>query len=493
MRIKSFLKIAVIAIAIMFIIITFSPLTSTNAVNTHDVQAVTLTSDSGTRTPIKHVINIYLENHSFDNLFGIYPFDNYTANASISANLSTPLNLLSNKTARNMLTEIPTGTFYTKDPHEGYVSYHLDFNHGKLNGFLNGSGAQGLTYYSAAQEAPQWDIAEQYGLADNFYAPCLSESAPHHLYYVAGYSPIINDYGPPPYIPYSQSIFGELSRYNISYGVYLNNTEYRCASWNFLYGHSHYSSHLQSWNTFLNQTANGTLPSVSYFFSQGTGKSMGPPNNILNGEMLLLYVINAVERSPLWNSTAIFITYDGFGGYYDQVVPPVMDNLQLGLRIPLMVISPYAKEDYISSTQMLVTSILGFIDYNWGMPALNKMVDDSYLPLDFFNFSQGRQPIQFSPSAGFPVPSNIHFNLVTDTSKDNYSGLFPMKPQIPLSSLGYNRTGSSSVNLSSLGIGILNKNEHGYTPFFESIGFYSMLVVLEIAIAAAIITRYRRR
>ncbi|WMT50521.1 MAG: alkaline phosphatase family protein [Ferroplasma sp.] len=493
MRAKLFLKVAVIAIALMFIIIAFSPEASTSTVSMQNKQGIRLDSDTGTRTPIKHVINIYLENHSFDNLFGIYPIDNYTANSSISANLSIPLNLLSDRAARNMLTEIPTGTFYTKDPNEGYVSYHLDFNHGKLNGFLKGSGPQGLTYYSAAQEAPQWDIAEQYGLADNFYAPCLSESAPHHLYYVAGYSPIINDYGPPPYIPYSQSIFGELSKYNISYGVYLNNTAYRCASWNFLYGHSHYSSHLQSWNAFLNQTANGTLPAVSYFFSQGTGKSMGPPDNILNGEMLLLYVIDAVEKSPLWNSTAIFITYDGFGGYYDQVVPPVMDNVQLGLRIPLIVISPYAKEDYISNTQMLVTSILGFIDYNWKMPALNKMVDDSYLPLDFFNFSDMRGPIQFNASAGFPVPSNIHFALVTDTSTDNYSGLFPMEPQIPLNTLGYNRSGSSSVNLSSMGVGILNKNEHGYIPFFESIGFYSLLVVVEIAIAAAIVTMYRRR
>jgi phospholipase C len=490
---ESLLKISVIIVVLMFIIIAFIPVASISNVKTQGVQTVELESDSGTRTPIKHVINIYLENHSFDNLFGIYPFDSYTSNASLSANLSVPLNLLSNRTARDMLTEIPSGTFSTKDPNEGYVSYHLDFNHGKLNGFLNGSGPQGLTYYSAAQEAPQWDIAEQYGLADNFYAPCLSESAPHHLYYVAGYSPIINDYGPPPYIPYSQSIFGELSKYNISYGVYLNNTAYRCASWDFLYGHSDYSSHLQSWNSFLNETSDGTLPSVSYFFSQGTGKSMGPPNIILNGEMLLLYVIDAVENSPIWNSTAIFITYDGFGGYYDQVIPPVMDGVQLGLRIPLMVISPYAKEDYISNTQMLVTSILGFIDYNWKMPALNKMVDDSYLPLDFFNFSYCRAPIEFSPSAGFPVPSNIHFSLVTNTSADNYSSLFPMEPQIPLDKVGYNRTGSSSVNLSSMGVGILNKDEHGYTPFFESVGFYSMLVVLEIAIVAAIITRYRRK
>ena len=66
--------------------------------------------------------------------------------------------------------------------------------------------------------APEWDFAEQYGVADNYYAPQISESSPNPLYYLAGYSPVFNDYGPPPYVPISQSIFGELSAYNVSCG-----------------------------------------------------------------------------------------------------------------------------------------------------------------------------------------------------------------------------------------------------------------------------------
>ena len=483
---NSYVKYVSIVIVILFIMVVFMPLASNN-----QDQTVAAQQPSGTTTPIKHVVVLYFENHSFDNLFGIYPYNNYTDNASLSTNLSTPVNILGNSTLLSMLQEVPNGVFYTKDPNEGYVPYHIDFNHGKLNGFVNGSGPQALSYYSASQAAPLWDLGEEYGLGDNFFAPSLSESAPHHLELVAGYSPVINDYGPPPYIPFNDSIFGELNNYNISYGVYLNSTAYHCASWDFLYGHSHYSSHLQSWNNFLNETANNTLPSVSYLFSQGTGKSMGPPNLILNGEMLLLYVINAIERSPEWNSTAIFITTDGSGGYYDQVVPPVLDGQQLGFRNLFLVVSPYAKEDYISNTEMMVTSILGFIDYNWKIPALNTMVADTNLPLDLFNFSQERSPIYFNQSEGFPVPTNIHFKLVTDTANDNYSSLFPMEPQIPFNELGYNRTGSSNITLASLHSKIFVTDEHGYTPFYESVWFYSMLIIGEMVMIGLIVYRHK--
>ncbi|MEM3676311.1 MAG: hypothetical protein QXV22_04560, partial [Thermoplasmataceae archaeon] len=75
------------------------------------VSAQTPSKVPATRTPIKHIVNIFLENHSFDNLFGIYPYDKYSKNASISANLSTPLNLLSNKTLLAKLSEVPPGVF----------------------------------------------------------------------------------------------------------------------------------------------------------------------------------------------------------------------------------------------------------------------------------------------------------------------------------------------------------------------------------------------
>jgi phospholipase C len=464
------------------------------------VSAQPPSGQSGTRTPIKHVINIFLENHSFDNLFGIYPYDRYSSNSSLSANLSAPVNLLGNNTLLNKLSEIPAGVFTTKDPNEGYVQYHIDWNHGKMNGFLNGSGPQSLTYYSAAQMAPEWDFAEQYGVADNYYAPQISESSPNHLYYLAGYSPVFNDYGPPPYVPISQSIFGELSAYNVSWGFYINNTKAPFPDWEYLYGHEAYSSHLQSWNQFLNETSNGTLPSVSYLFSQGTGDSQGPPDNILNGEEWLLYVIDSIERSPLWNSTAIFITYDEFGGYYDQVSPPVLDGVQLGFRIPLIVISPFAKEDYISGTEMTHTSLLAFIDYNWNLPALNQLVSVSNIPIDFFYFSKAasgeyitRAPVQFNASSGFPVPASIHFSPVTDTSGYNFSRIFPMIPQIPLGNLPYARNGSSHLNLSSINAGIYNTVNFGFTPFSESPLYYSLLAALEIALAGISAYVFRRR
>ena len=424
------------AVAIAIVLVMLMPVVSAQAAS----------QSSGTRTPIKHVINIFLENHSFDNLFGIYPYDRYSSNSSLSAILSTPLNLLGNSTLLGRLSEIPAGIFTTKDPNEGYVQYHIDWNHGKMNGFLNGSGPQSLTYFSAAQMAPEWDFAEQYGIADNYYAPQISESSPNHLYYLAGYSPVFNDYGPPPYVPISQSIFGELSAYNVSWGFYINNTHASFPDWEYLYGHEAYASHLKSWDQFLNESANGTLPSVSYLFSQGTGDSQGPPDNILNGEEWLLYVVDSVEKSPLWNSTAIFITYDEFGGYYDQVAPPVLDGVQLGFRIPLIVISPFAKEDYISSTQMTHTSLLAFIDYNWNLPALNQLVSVSNIPIDFFYFSKTgsgeyatRNPVQFNASSGFPVPESIHFGPVTDTSGFNFSRIFPVVPQIPFGELPYSR------------------------------------------------------
>ena len=113
-------------IVIFFILVALSPI---SGAETPGPQI----STSGTSTPIKHVVNIFLENHSFDNIFGIYPYNNYTTNESLSDNLSRPLNLLGNSSLLSSLTEVPSGVFTTKDPNEGYIPYHIDWNHGKMN------------------------------------------------------------------------------------------------------------------------------------------------------------------------------------------------------------------------------------------------------------------------------------------------------------------------------------------------------------------------
>jgi len=426
-----------------------------------------------TKTPIKHVINIFFENHTFDNFFGMYPENPPGNNSSLTSNISVPLNLLSNSSLLSKLSRIPPGTFSTADPIEGYLPYHEDWNYGLMNEFAAGSGKQSMTYFTASQVSPLWDLAEQYSIADNYFAPQISESAPNTLYYLAGFSPVFNDYGPPPNIPINETIFGEMNNYHISWGVYVNGTSKNFDMSQYISGINNYSSNINSWGNFTQELSNGTLPSVSYVFSQdANGYDMGAPSNILKGELWLLMLINSIETSPIWNSTAVFITWDDPGGYYDQVSPPVFDGVQLGMRLPLIVVSPYAKENYVSNTLMTHSSILSFIDYNWNMPALNHFVSSLPLPLDMFNFNVpyangmiARGPIRFN---NFPLPDSLEFTLNSSQLQFNYSSQFPVTPQIEFSSLPYERNGSYSINLSNLNAGIYVRSDYSVTPFAYS-------------------------
>jgi phospholipase C len=99
----------------------------------------------------------------------------------------------------------------------------------------------------------------------------------------------------------------------------------------------------------------------------------------------------------------VFITYDEGGGYYDSVPPKVLDGSLLGFRVPFNVVSAYTKEDYISHTLLNHCSLLSFIDYNWGLPPLNRCVSESNMPLDVFYFQLSRSPVVLPNSSVFPV------------------------------------------------------------------------------------------
>ncbi|MEM3794422.1 MAG: alkaline phosphatase family protein [Thermoprotei archaeon] len=427
-----------------------------------------------TRTPIKHMVFIMMENHSFDNFFGVYPTDNLTNATGLAAQLTVPINLVGFHAPPN-LEAVPAGVYNTADPVEGYIAYHRDWDHGKLDGFASNSGPQSMMYYTSAQLGVEWALAEQYAIADMYFASQLSETAPNRLYSLAGFSPVVNDYGPPPYVPFSESIFAELNAYGVSWAYYVENPSKGVGTLNYFQGIQAYSAHIQSWSQFLNQLANGTLPAVSWVMpidGGAEGYSQGPPTSVLQGELWLLYIVNAVEQSPEWNTTAVFITYDEGGGFYDQVPPPTLDGIQLGQRVPMILISPYAKENYVSNTLLTHTSLLALIDYNWMMPALNTLVLHSNLPLDMFDFNapytQGyiiRPPIPFQ-KLGFPVPNTIYAS--TYPQPNSLSQLFPMTPQIPLNALPYQRVGADNLSLANISGQVFVQQDHGYTPAYAS-------------------------
>ena len=140
---------------------------------------------------------------------------------------------------------------------------------------------------------------------------------------------------------------------------------------------------------FITDAQNGNLPNVSWVVV-GNG-SEHPPGSTCVGENLTVRQLNAVMQGPQWSSTAVFLTWDDFGGFYDHVPPPQVDNFGLGMRVPLLVISPYAKSGNISHTVYEFSSLLTFVETRWNLDALTDR--DLYANDLFDSFDFDQQPL----------------------------------------------------------------------------------------------------
>jgi phospholipase C len=108
-------------------------------------------------------------------------------------------------------------------------------------------------------------------------------------------------------------------------------------------------------------------------------------------------IVNAVGESQYWDSTAVFITWSGFGGWADHVPPPSLDREGLGFRVPLLVVSPYAKQGYVTRVQLETSSILRFVEDTFGLQRLAESDTRAHSPSDSFDFLQS--PRAFQPFA----------------------------------------------------------------------------------------------
>jgi phospholipase C len=174
----------------------------------------------------------------------------------------------------------------------------------------------------------------------------------------------------------------------------------------------------KSISDFETAVTNNSLPPVS-FVGANTGATEGPlhtpaqnddhaPTNVLLGEAFLYRIVNAVATSSLWSSTAIFITWDENGGFYDHVQPPCACDPspqplrdyrfdQYGFRVPLVIVSPFVHPGYVSHYDTDHASILRFIEHWRGLPALTKRDANAWPFLDVFDFSLDTAPPQLPP------------------------------------------------------------------------------------------------
>ncbi len=169
----------------------------------------------------------------------------------------------------------------------------------------------------------------------------------------------------------------------------------------------HQLGNIQSVDKFYSAAKKGDLPAVSWV-TPSNAVSEHPPSAVSNGQSYVTSVVNAVMKSPDWNSTAIFLGWDDWGGFYDHVVPPAVDQLGYGLRVPGIVISPYAKQRYVDHQTL-------------SFDAFDKFIEDDFLHGQRIDPASDGRP---DPRPGVRENAKILGNLTNDFN-------FNQKPRPP--------------------------------------------------------------
>ena len=369
---------------------------------------------------IQHVIVIMQENRSFDEYFGTFPGANGIPmqNGVPTACIPDPA-----KKGTCIRPYHDPGFLDFGGPHHAQDAIS-DINGGKMDGFLRtafaakrrpcksafdprctpGTGLPDVMGYKTGKDIPNyWAYAKDFVLQDAMFEPTASWSLPVHLFMVSGWSakcsipgdpmsctsnisePDWNHLGTTPNPDYAWTdLTYLLHNAGVSWAYYVSNgTQPDCADggmvcapvkqnvgtpgiWNPLpyfdtVRQDGQEGNIQPVKDFYAAAAAGTLPAVSWVVPNGKNGEH-PPASIAVGQAYVTGLVNAVMSSPDWSSTAIFLAWDDWGGFYDHVAPPVVDGLGYGLRVPGIVISPYARQGFIDHQTLSFDAYLKFIE-----------------------------------------------------------------------------------------------------------------------------------
>jgi phospholipase C len=426
--------------------------------------------------PLQHIVVIMQENHAYDNFFGTYctflgPLCPVTGNGAPNGTC-IPFHPATPSAGCSLLTPFPNASFaQALDIGHDWNNSHAAYNGGLMNGFYDAEGHSLRTfrYFNGSTLPTYWNYAEQYALSDNFFSPYLSYSLSNHWAMFAGQAPNVTQnftmYGPnilvknggPNHVGlYSfqkayldaanatPTIADQLSQVagagllTPSWTYYDTKLTPGAAGYNFSiktggafnywapgaskaesYVNPAMNSHYADRNRIFSDLASNALPNLAWVLPNFTA-SDHPIAEVPQGEAWVTSVINAIENSSAWNSTAIFVSWDEYGGFYDHVAPPQLDSLGLGFRVPLLIISPYARQGYIDHQFGSFESLLHLMEWRYGLPPIGIRKTATPLPLNAFDFQQSPrapfllptgpvgalpypQPLQASPAVGMPT------------------------------------------------------------------------------------------
>jgi len=391
--------------------------------------------------PIKHVVVIVQENRSFVSIFAGYRGADAPTRGVRSDGTTVNLHKI---------------TFDTPDLDHSYWASLQDFNDGKMNGFdknFSSGGSQGgslpYSFLDRKLVAPYWSMAQQYVLADRMFPTEHGASWTAHLDLIGStnLSPTTAVVDFPSNSPWDCEAPGDThTPYLTARRQYRNRGPFPCftqfstmadtldakgVSWRFYapeiccgdigglwspFGAVAAVRHGPDWHKVVPRPAQvlsdigaGRLPQVTWITPEwawsdhaGGGATMGPS--------WVAAVVNAIGKSPYWKDTAIVVLWDDWGGFYDDAVPPQLDFKGLGLRVPCIIISPYARPHHVSHTLYEFGSVNAFIEQIFVLPPLGRAAagySDARATsiADSFDFTQ--TPITFVPIVAPVAPSSF--------------------------------------------------------------------------------------
>ena len=362
-------------------------------------------------TKIKHVVFIIKENRTFDNYFGTF----LGADGATAGTISTG-------------ETVTLGRTPDRTPHDIGHSFQnavTAINGGQMNQFdlIPGGNVNGqlLAYTQLTEDdIPNYfAYARSFVLADAMFSSLTGPSFPNHLYTVGAQSggainnparsggkwgcdaddgadvQVLNDDGSVsrqyPCFDFT-TLADSLEAIGKSWKYYAPPQGQPGYIWSALDAIAHirltdlWTQHVVPDTQFEEDARSGNLPAVSWLVTGAASEH--PPDSSCVGENWTVRQVNAIMEGPLWKSTAIFITWDDFGGFYDHVPPPTVDNFGFGPRVPLLIISPYAKPGFISHTVYEFSSLLKFVEARYRLAPLTARDREANDLLDSFDFHQ---------------------------------------------------------------------------------------------------------
>jgi phospholipase C len=338
---------------------------------------------SRTTTPIQHFIYLMQGDRTFDNYFGTYPGAD-----GIPKDACQPLAV--DSVGSGCVKPFP---LHGKTPpllDSGKTIIDAQLHGGKLDGFVAAYAAQGrdgtsaMGYYDNQDLQYYWNVADKYVLFDKFFAAAPYGYRTNRSYWVSGAPQpggtdkvAAGGYGDQP------TIFDRLEAAGVSWKFYVQDYRpqetFRAASdadpvaqtvrvpllnYARFVDDPKLHGHIVDLDQYYQDLADGTLPAVAYVASSGSSERSA--RSIPAGQDLVRNMTTQLMVSKFWDSSAFMLSYDGSGGWYDHVAPPPGN----GLRVPALLVSPYAHQGQVNHKSLDYTSALRFIEQNWSVPAL---------------------------------------------------------------------------------------------------------------------------